>query len=60
MDKARIAGAVHKVKGAVKEAVGRAIGDSKLQSEGETEKAAGEIQNAVGGAKDTLRDMLKR
>ena len=60
MDKDRIAGAAHETKGAVKEAIGKAIGDSKLQSDGATEKTAGQIQNAVGGVKDSVRDMLKK
>lgn len=60
MDKDRIAGAAHEVKGSVKEAVGKAAGDAKLQSDGKSEKAAGKIQNAIGGMKDTLRDMVKK
>ena len=43
-----------------KEAVGKAVGDSKLESDGKAEKTAGKIQNALGGVRDTLRDMLKK
>jgi uncharacterized protein YjbJ (UPF0337 family) len=60
MDKDRIKGAAHQVKGAVKDAAGKVLGDSKLQGEGKAEKAAGKVQNAVGGAKDALRDALKK
>ena len=60
MDKDRVEGAAHQVKGAVKEAVGKLTGDAKTQAEGVTEKAAGKVQNAVGGAKDTVRDTLKK
>ena len=60
MDKDRIAGAAHEVKGTVKEAVGKAAGDAKLQSDGHAEKAAGKIQNAIGGVKDTVRNILKK
>ena len=60
MDKDRVAGAAHEVKGSVKEAIGKAAGDAKLQSDGKAEKTAGKIQNAVGGMKDTLRDMVKK
>jgi uncharacterized protein YjbJ (UPF0337 family) len=35
-------------------------GDAKTQAEGATEKAAGKVQNAVGGAKDTIRDAMKK
>ena len=37
MDKDRIAGSVKQVKGPIKEAIGKAVGDVKLQSEGESE-----------------------
>jgi len=30
-------------------------GDAKLESEGKADKAAGKVQNAIGGLKDTLR-----
>lgn len=59
MDKDRIAGAAHEVKATVKEAVGKAVGDAKLQSDGEAKKTAGKIQNAVGGVK-AVRDILKK
>jgi uncharacterized protein YjbJ (UPF0337 family) len=52
MDKDRIDGAARQVKGAVKETVGRVTGDAKTQAEGAAEKAAGKVQNIVGGAKD--------
>jgi uncharacterized protein YjbJ (UPF0337 family) len=58
MDKDRIKGSAHEVKGAVKEAVGKVIGDKKIQAEGAGEKAAGKVQNAVGGAKDAVRDAI--
>jgi uncharacterized protein YjbJ (UPF0337 family) len=55
MDKDRIKGSAEQAKGAVKEAVGKVTGDSKLEGEGKADKAAGKIQNAVGGLKDSLR-----
>jgi len=55
MDKDRIEGSARQVKGAVKEAAGKVLGDAKLETEGKADKAAGKVQNAVGGLKDTLR-----
>jgi uncharacterized protein YjbJ (UPF0337 family) len=55
MDKDRIEGSARQAKGAVKDTVGKVTGDSKLQGEGKADKAAGKIQNAVGGVKDALR-----
>ena len=55
MDKDRIVGSAKEVKGAVKQVVGKALGDAKLQSEGTADKVEGKVQNAVGGLKDTLK-----
>jgi uncharacterized protein YjbJ (UPF0337 family) len=60
MDKDRVEGAAHQVKGAVKEGVGKMTGDSKMQAEGKGEKVAGKVQNTVGGAKDATRDALDK
>jgi uncharacterized protein YjbJ (UPF0337 family) len=54
MDKNRIKGTGHKVKGSVKTAVGKVIGDKKMEAEGEAEKLQGNIQNAVGEIKDSI------
>jgi len=59
MDKDRSAGIGHQVKGSVKEAAGKVTGDAKLEASGKAEKTAGKVQNAVGGAKDTVRDAVK-
>ncbi len=60
VDKDRIAGSAKEIKGSIKQAVGKAVGDTKLQSEGEADQVEGKIQNAVGGLKDTLRDAVKK
>ncbi len=54
-DKDRIAGSAKQVKGAAKVIVGKAVGDTKLQSEGQADKIEGKIQNAVGGLKDAIK-----
>ncbi len=59
MDKDRIEGSATQAKGAIKETVGKVTGDAKLQSEGAADKAAGKVQNAVGGIKDAVRDAVK-
>ena len=55
MDKDRIAGSAKQVKGTVKQVVGKAVGDAKLESEGKADKMEGKVQNAIGGLKDTLK-----
>jgi uncharacterized protein YjbJ (UPF0337 family) len=59
MDKDQIAGAAKGIKGSLKELI-RAVGDAKLQSDGKAEQTAGRIQNAVGGVKDTVREIVKK
>ena len=56
MDKDRVIGSAKVIKGKIKEAVGKAVGDAKLESEGKADKIEGKVQNAVGGIKDALRD----
>jgi uncharacterized protein YjbJ (UPF0337 family) len=56
MDKDRVIGSAKVVKGKAKVALGRAIGDAKLEAEGEAKKIEGRSQNAVGSIKDTIRD----
>ena len=55
MDKDRIAGAAKELKGSIKETIGKAVGDAKLQSDGKADKVEGKVQNAVGGLKDALK-----
>ena len=53
--KGRVNGSAKQAKGAVKEAAEKIFGDRKLETEGKTDKAAGKVQNAVGGLKDAVR-----
>jgi uncharacterized protein YjbJ (UPF0337 family) len=55
VDKDRIIGSAKKAKGTVKQVVGKAIGDTRLEAEGTADKIEGSVQNAVGGLKDALR-----
>jgi uncharacterized protein YjbJ (UPF0337 family) len=55
MNKDRIVGAAKEIKGSVKETIGKAVGDAKLQSNGKADKVDGKVQNAVGGLKDALK-----
>lgn len=59
-DHDRIEGSAKKMGGAIKEGLGKLTGDAKLTAEGKADKTAGGIQNAVGGAKDSVRDAFKK
>ncbi len=59
MDKERIKGSAQQQKGAVKVGLGKILGDEKLKAEGKMDKVEGKVRNAVGSAKDAVRDMNK-
>ena len=60
MDKDRVKGSATNLKGKIKEAAGKATGDAKLKSEGKADQVAGKVQNAFGGAKDAIRDAVRK
>lgn len=55
MDKDRIEGAAKNIGGKIKEAAGKLVGDTKMETEGKADQVAGKVQNSVGGVKDALR-----
>lgn len=57
MDKDRIAGSAKQVKGALKQAAGKVVGDTKLESEGQADKVEGKIQNAIGSLGHAQREI---
>ncbi len=59
MSKEGIEGATQKSVGAVKQAVGKAVGNEKLQAEGMADKAAGSAKEAAGKAKDAVHKATK-
>lgn len=59
MDKDRIAGSAKVIKGKAKDAAGSVLGDAKLQAEGKADQVEGRVQNAVGSAKDKVREVTK-
>ena len=60
VDKQRVKGSAEELKGSVKETAGKALGDKKLQGEGKADKTSGSIRNAVGSAKDAVKDAFKK
>jgi uncharacterized protein YjbJ (UPF0337 family) len=60
MDKEHLKGAADKVKGAVKDTVGKATGDAKMETEGKIDKAKGAAHNAAGDMKDAARDAVRK
>lgn len=60
MHKDEAKGAAKGIKGSIKEGVGKATGNERLQAEGAGERVAGKVQKGVGALKDAARDALKR
>lgn len=60
VDHNRVEGAWDQAKGAVKEGTGKLVGDAKLEAEGKADKAKGKTENAVGSAKDGVRDAVNK
>ena len=58
-DHDRVEGAAKNIGGKIKDTAGKVTGDEKLQAEGKADQVSGKVQNAVGGAKDSVRDALK-
>jgi uncharacterized protein YjbJ (UPF0337 family) len=57
-----MAGTTDKVKGSVKEGIGKLTGDRPTEAEGKTDRTKGEAKNAAQDVKDTasgVRDSLK-
>jgi len=55
VDREHVKGAADKVKGAIKDSVGKVTGDKKLQTEGKIDKAKGAAHNVAGDVKDAVR-----
>ena len=60
VDENRVTGMLDQAKGAIKEGAGKLTGDAKMEAEGKADKVAGKAENAVGGAKDTVRDAANK
>lgn len=55
MDKEHIKGAAQKVGGSLREAAGKASGNTSLETEGRADKASGSVHRAAGDVKDASR-----
>jgi uncharacterized protein YjbJ (UPF0337 family) len=60
MHKDTVKGAAKDAKGSVKESVGKATGNERMEAEGAGDRVAGKVQKGVGNLKDAARDALKR
>ena len=56
MDENSIADSINEVKDAAKVAIGEAVGEARLQSDGGADKAIGRIRNYAGSLSDAVRE----
>jgi uncharacterized protein YjbJ (UPF0337 family) len=59
MDLQHVKGAADKVKGAIKDTIGRVTGKRKMQAEGKVDKAKGSAHKVAGDIKDASRKAAK-
>ena len=60
MHKDEVEGTAKEVRGSVKDAIGKATGDKKLQADGAADKVEGKVQRTAGEMKEAARDALKK
>ena len=60
MDEDRKQGAIKKTVGRIKQKAGELMGDRKTEAEGRAPRTEGEVQNTVGGIKDSFRERDER
>ena len=53
-------GTMDETKGRVKEAAGDLTGDQELKDEGKVDRASGKLKDAVGGAADKAKSLLRK
>jgi len=56
----KVSGLANQAAGKVKEGVGKATGDAKLQTEGAAQDAKGKVQKGIGDAKGAIKDAVNK
>lgn len=59
MNKNQVSGRVEEAKGAVKEVVGKVLGNDRLEVEGKVQKNVGKVEKNVGDAREHVKDKAK-
>jgi uncharacterized protein YjbJ (UPF0337 family) len=60
MNNEHVKGVAEKGEGKLKEVAGHVTGNEKLENEGKADQVKGAIHKAVGDAKDSAKETLKR
>lgn len=59
MNKDQVNGRAETLKGDLKEAAGKVVGNDRLKAEGQAEQAAGKVQSKVGDVKNDVGNAIK-
>lgn len=59
VDENQIKGGAKEMGGKIKEAAGRAVGNERLEAEGEVDQVEGKTQKNYGKVKDAVKDQLR-
>ncbi|MDB6002514.1 MAG: ral stress protein CsbD [Rhizobacter sp.] len=60
MNKDQVQGRMDQAKGNVKEGVGKAVGNDRLEAEGKVDQVTGKGQAKVGDAKEKVKDVIDK
>ncbi len=60
INKDQVKGQVNVVKGSVKEAAGKLVGNPNLEAEGKVQKIVGKVQTSVGDVEQNLKHASKK
>ena len=60
MNEDQVKGRAETIKGNVKEAAGKLVGNERLTTEGQADQAAGKVQSTVGDVKSNVGSAIKK
>lgn len=60
MNKDQVKGRIDEAAGKVKEKVGDATGDKRIENEGRADKVSGKVQGGYGDAKEKVKDGIDK
>lgn len=59
MNEDQVKGRAETVKGHIKEAAGKVVGNERLEAEGKADQVAGKTQSTYGDVKEDVKDAVK-
>jgi uncharacterized protein YjbJ (UPF0337 family) len=60
MNKDQVKGRAEEVKGKIKEAAGKTVGNDRLEAEGKVDQLTGKVKAGYGDAKEKVKDAIDK